>query len=132
MSGTDSSPSIKVSEPSVWGGDPGLLSQEVFSSLAFKLVRRAVASQFVPDDHPVLMDEDRLIAESVREIREHLSATAASWGPNVGLAKLAIIECVRSIAIERLEMHDLDDASRAEARRRVLATDLSPVFPDTF
>jgi len=132
MSGTDSSPSIKMSEVGEWLGSQDLLSKEAFSSFASKLVRRAIASQFVPDDHPVLVDEDRLIAESVHEMREYLGATTAAWGPNMGLAKLAVMGRIRSLALERLGMHDLDDASAEEASRRILATDLSPVFPESW
>jgi len=129
MSGTDSSPSI-MPATAAWGGSAELLETEVFPSLAHKLVRRAIASQFVDDGHPVLSEEDRLIGESVSEVRDYLASTAGKWGSSMGLAKLGIVKHVRGLAVERLQAHDLDDATRTEAMARIFATDLGPIFPD--
>lgn len=129
MSGANS-PILKRTTTESWSCDRELLESDLFSSLASRLVRRAIASQFIKDDHPVLSEEDRLIEKSTKEIREYLSATTHRWGPNMGLAKLAIMKHIREEALSRLSLHDIDDQTRNEASNRILKTDLTAVFPD--
>ena len=108
-------------------------TREVFSSPLFetyvgRIVRRAIAEQFVDGDHQVLTDEKRLIGESEAQLKRHIAATVPAWGMSWRLCKMTVVQHLRRLAKERLEMHDIDEDARDEALRAVYRDDFERLF----
>lgn len=85
-------------------------------TLAERLFRKSLAAQYVPGDHSFLSSEDKLIAESVKEIRSQLLGVPAVHLTIAGI-HLLVMESARREARDG----DLGDVEE-ETMRAALET----------
>lgn len=109
-----------------------VLSSELFETYAGRLARRAVAAQFVAADHQVLLDEERLVAESESMLRSHIESSVPLWNISRSLAKTIIVSHVRRLILERLEMKDLDEETMDAAAASIQGDGLDRMFPESW
>ena len=120
---------------------PGTLSRskpsrvfqtDLFETYVARLARKHVAQQFVEPDHPVLVDEQRMIDASSASLREHLSESVPEWRMAWRLAKMIVIHHVRHLAEQRLALHDVEDDVREQAIESIFKEDFEELFPPTW
>lgn len=102
---------------------------DLFDRYVGRVVRKHIAEQFVDADHQVLVDEDRLIAESEKSLREHLAQSVPEWKTAWRLAKVTIVQHIRHLARQRLRLHEVDDETRDAALEAIFRDDFERLFP---
>lgn len=105
---------------------------ELFDLYVARLVRKAIAEQYVDMSHTVLTDEVRLISEAETVLSEHLASTVPEWKMAWRLAKMVVIHHIRQLAKERLECHDIDEETREAALETIYQEDFEHLFPSNW
>jgi len=132
--GADSHPSIPASsnleQSELINQKPERVFQtEIFDIYVARIVRKAIVEQYVEQEHQVLVDELRLIRESMVMVRDHLAATASEWQLPWRLTKMIVIRHLHELSIQRLELHEVEDEARNVALRTVMQLDFEEIFP---
>jgi hypothetical protein len=107
---------------------------EAFETLVNRIVRKHITQQYCKPEHPVLVNEAKLIAESAVSLKRHLSATESEWGNfSHSLRKIAIIQHLRALAGECVQAHvetqDLDEDVANKAMETLMEEDFDFIFP---
>lgn len=105
---------------------------DLFERYVSRLVRRHIAAQFVDSDHQVLVDENRLIAESEKALKGHLAHSVPEWKMAWRIAKITIVHHIRHLARQRLRTHEVDDDTREAVLEEIYQDDFEQLFPENW
>ena len=110
---------------------------EGFEILTNRIVRLHITRQYCQPEHPVIMNENRLIHESELLLKKHLSSTEEEWGNfSFSLRKCAIIVHLRELMKDRIRAHvetqDLDDEVAEASVKTILEEDFERIFPESW
>lgn len=99
---------------------------EVLNKFVARIVRRRIAEQYVGSGHPVLVDEDRMIAESEAAL---MNCLEKSGPPKSILVKMLLVRHIHRLARQRLMLQDIDDETREIALESIVDDDFERIFP---
>ncbi len=86
----------------------------VIQTFVERFVRLCILEQFVEEnrlteDFPVLVDERKLMANSIYEMRLHLFKTNHVWNSDVELAKMSVRNHLIEMIKDHVQTHDFDE-----------------------
>jgi len=105
-----------------------VLQTELFEIYVARLVRKHIACQFVGTDHPVLIDEQKMVDSAASNIRSYLEHSVPEWKTSWRMTKLIVIYHIRQMAEQRLALHDVDDEAREIALEFIYKEDYEELF----
>jgi hypothetical protein len=106
-----------------------IFQTELFDVYVARIVRKCIAQQFVSMDHPVLVDEQRMIDSVTSDLRGYLKHSVLEWKIPQRTAKMVVISHIRLMAEQRLDLHDFDDnETRDTALELIYKNDYEELF----
>lgn len=111
-------------------GRDKVFKTNLFGTFVARLVRKHVLLHFdVTVGHPVLEEEERLLRESVAEIRDYLRQSPIKWPVPWRMAKTVVVQYVRMKAKVQVRDHDLDDDAEEAVMESIYREQFEELFP---
>jgi hypothetical protein len=106
-----------------------IFTGDIFRQFVSSTVRMVIASHYVEDNHPVIVDERNTLDRFTNELRSQLESVEPQANIPWTVIKLLIISHIHQAARIRIIVHDLDPDIAQSVFETIRETDFGAIFP---